>query len=176
MTPHARVALLFLAVATPLASCGYHLVGASSSLPPQLKKLYVTPFVNRTDKAELDQRLTEQVTQEWVRRGRFQLVSASDQADAVLSGTVVAAIVSPVQFDQQGRATEYQLTVTTDVQLIDRTGEKPVTLWHEANFQLSTSYPVNTNIADYFDRTVEAMDRLARDYARNLVVTVLEGF
>jgi len=158
------------------AGCGYHLVGATSTLPARLQKLYVAPFANQTSRAEVDQRLTEQVSQEWVRRGRFQLVSSSDQADAVLSGTVVAVNVNPVQFDQVGRATQYQLTVIADIQLVDRTGEKPVVLWHDKGFSLSQPYQVDVNTTDYFDREVEAMDLLATNFARNLVVTILEGF
>ena len=173
-----RVAVLILAVPFG-AACGYHLIGQSSSLPARLQKLYVTPFVNQTNRAELDQRLTEQVSQEWVRRGRFQLVSVPDQADVVLSGTVTAAASMPVQFDQYGRATQYQLTVVADIQFVDRTGEKPVVLWRDQRFTRSKAYDVNVTAAtsyDYFDREVEAMDLLALDFARGLVVTILEGF
>lgn len=169
-----RTFLGFLLIAT--AGCGYHLVGATSNLPARLQKLYVAPFVNQTSRAEVDQRLTEQITQEWVRRGRFQLVSSSDQADAVLSGTVVSVSVNPVQFDQVGRATQYQLSVVADIQLVDRTGPKPVVLWHDKGFSLSQPYQVDVNTTDYFDREVEALDLLATSFARNLVVTILEGF
>ena len=165
-----------LVLATFAGGCGYHLVGQSSSLPAKLQKLYVAPFVNQSGRAELDQRLTEEVSQEWVRRGRFQLVSSAEQADVVLSGTVSAAVTSPVQFDQRGRATEYQFIVVADVQLVDRTGEKPVVLWREQRFSRSSAFQVDVNATDYFDRTVEAMDLLARDFARGLVVTILEGF
>jgi outer membrane lipopolysaccharide assembly protein LptE/RlpB len=159
-----------------LAGCGYHLIGATSSLPARLQKLYVAPLVNQTSRAEVDQRLTEQISQEWVRRGRFQLVSNSDQADAVLSGTVVSVNVNPVQFDQVGRATEYQLTVVADIQLVDRTGPKPIVLWHDKNFSLSQAYPVDVNATNYFDQEIAALDQLATNFARTLVVTILEGF
>jgi len=165
-----------LVAAIIAGSCGYHLVGVSGSLPEHLQRLYVAPFVNQTGRAELDQRLTEEVTQEWVRRGRFQLVSRPEEADAVLSGSVVAADVSPVRFDDQGRGTEYQLTVSADVQLVDRTGEKPVVLWRDQRFARSVSYQVDVNAADYFDREVLAMEQVSRDFARGLVVTILEGF
>jgi len=158
------------------AACGYHLVGTSSNLPARLQTLYVAPFINQTSRSEVDQRLTEQITQEWVRRGRFQLVASGDKADAVLSGTVKSAVVNPVQFDQQGRATEYQLTVIADVQLVDRTGEKPAVLWRDERFARNTAYPVDPLAKDYFDREIEALDRLSRDFARDLVVTILEGY
>lgn len=167
---------VILLAATLGIGCGYHLVGVSGNLPEHLQTLYVAPFVNQTGRAELDQRLVEEVTQEWVRRGRFQLASSADEADAVLSATISAANVSPVRFDEQGRATEYQLTVAADVQLVDRTGEKPVTLWRDQQFSRSISYAVDINSADYFDREVEAIERIARDFARGLVVTILEMF
>lgn len=157
--------------------CGYHLVGTSSSaLPPHLKSLFVAPFVNQTVRAELDQRLTEEVTQEWVRRGRFQLVSSAEQADAVVSGTIVSASTAPVRFDEQGRVTQYQLTVAADVQIVDRTVEPPRTLWRDKRFSRTVSYEVDASALDYFDREIEAMERAARDFARGLVVTILEGF
>ncbi len=169
-----RAVLVTMAVA---AGCGYHLVGtASTTLPAHLKNLYVAPFVNQTVRAELDQRLTEEVTQEWVRRGRFQLVSAADQADAVVSGTIVSASTAPVRFDEQGRVTQYQLTVAADVQIVDRTVEPPQTLWRDKRFARTVSYEVDASALDYFDREIEAMERAARDFARGLVVTILEGF
>lgn len=157
-------------------ACGYHLVGTSSSVPGSIRNLCVSPFVNRTERNELDQRLAEALTQEWVRRGRFQLVATPEQADAVLSGTIIQATAAPVQFDQLGRATEYQLTLVADVQLVDRSGEKPVTLWQDKRFSRNTSYAVDANATDYFDRETEAIERLSRDFARSLVVTILEGF
>ena len=177
----ARVSTSALAVAVLLLSalalgCGYTLVGTSSKLPPKLQKLYVAPFVNQTTRAELDQRLTEEVTQEWVRRGRFQLVSSAEQADAVMSGTILNAVVVPVQYDQEGRPTQYQLTVAADVQLVDRTGEKPVTIWRDPRFSRSSPYDVNVNATNYFDKEIQAIEQLSRDFARALVVTVLEGF
>ena len=171
----ARCALLALGVLA-VGGCGYHLVGHSNALPARLQKLYVAPLVNQSGRAELDQRLTDAITREWVRRGRFQLVSNSEQADVVLSGTIVAAVTSPVQFDSSGRATEYQLTVVANMQLVDRTGAKPVVLWHDQQFSRSAAYLVNVNAAEYFDQSVEAMDTLSRDFARGLVTTILEGF
>ncbi len=156
--------------------CGYGLVGTSANLPPQLQTLYVVPFVNQSGRAELDQRLIEAVTREWVRRARFQLVASAEAADAVLTGKIIAVISTPVRFDEAGRATEYQLAVAADVQLVDRTTPKPSTVWQDSRFTRSVSYQVDVEAADYFDREVQAMDELSRDFARALVATILEGF
>jgi outer membrane lipopolysaccharide assembly protein LptE/RlpB len=168
---------LFLAVlALAAAGCGYGLVGTSSNLPPHLQTLYVVPFINQSGRAELDQRLIEAITGEWVRRARFQLVTSAEAADAVLTGKVTAVISTPVRFDEAGRATEYQLTVAADVQLVDRTTPKPTTVWQDPRFTRSVAYQVDVEAADYFDREVEAMNELSRDFARALVATIIEGF
>jgi Lipopolysaccharide-assembly len=164
-----------LAVLASLA-CGYHLVGTSSNFPARLKNLYVAPFVNRTPRAELDQRITEEITQEWVRRGRFQVVSKAEDADVVLSGTVTGAATQPVRFDTQGRATEYILAVSADVEFVDRTGQKPVVLWRDPHFVRTITYDVDVSSVNYFDREVEAMQQVAQDFARGLVVTIMENF
>jgi outer membrane lipopolysaccharide assembly protein LptE/RlpB len=169
---------LLLVAATAAAGCGYRLVGTgdTGAVPKHLRTLHVAPFVNQTTRAELDQRLTEEVSQEWVRRGRFQLVPSADQADVVMTGTIINAAVTPVRFDSQGRATEYQLSVGADISFVDRTGEKPVTLWRDQRFTRVISYEVDPSLTNYFDREVQSIERLARDFARGLVVTILEGF
>lgn len=174
-------------VATPLrwlllasaagAACGYHLVGTGSgNLPPHLSRLYVAPLVNQTGRAELDQRLSEELSREWVGRARFRLVGSAEEADAVLSGTLVAAVVTPVAYDAQGRATQYQLLVVADMQLVDRTGDQPRELWHEPRLSRTVTYQVDASAVDYFDRELEAIERLAREFARAVVVGILEGF
>ena len=157
--------------------CGYHLVGTSSYLPPEIQALHVELFENRTARADMDQRVGEALNLEWVRRGRFQLVDRSDQADIVLSGVMTRLSVIAVTFDESGRATEYQMTMLTEVRLHDvREEDEPVLLWEDKAFSRRTSYAVDVDAEDYFDRQREAMDQLSREYSRALVSAVLEGF
>ncbi len=167
-------AILLLSMAA--AGCGYHLVGTVSSLPPDARTLHVATFVDRSGWAELSQRLTEAVTGEWVRRRRFVIVEDRSQADLELRGTVVHVGVTPVTVDEQGRATEYQMTLTLAVQLYDLRGGKPRLLWEDRAFSRRTSYTVDVNAVNYFDRQLEALDLLSGEIARNLVTAVLEGF
>ena len=156
--------------------CGYHLVGATSSLPDDLQILYVEPFENQTSWSDIDQRLVEAISQEWVRRRRFQLVNTLAEADVALKGVISSVIIAPVTFDDSGRATEYQMTLRATVHLDDVRGEKPETLWEDRAFSRRTSYDVDVSAVDYFDRQVEAMNGLSRDFARALVSAVMEGF
>jgi outer membrane lipopolysaccharide assembly protein LptE/RlpB len=159
-----------------LSGCGYHLVGTSTYLPEEIRTLHVELFVNQTSRGDMDQRVAEALNLEWVRRGRFQLVDRAENADIVLSGTMTRLSVIPVSFDQSGRATEYQMTLMTEIQLNDVRGEDPVLLWENKAFSRRTSYVVDEDAVDYFDRQREAMNELSVEYSRALVSAVLEGF
>ena len=169
-------ALIALLLVVELTSCGYHLVGTTSFLPEEIETLHVEKFVNQTKWADMDQRLIEALTLEWVRRRRLQLVDNPAQADVVLSGTIQRLAVIPVSYDDQGRANEYQMSIEAMVQLKDVRAEDTVVLWEDRGFSRRTSYTVDPVAVNYFDRQNIAMTELSGDFASALVTAVLEGF
>jgi outer membrane lipopolysaccharide assembly protein LptE/RlpB len=169
-------ALTVAVLAAVLCGCGYHLVGTVSVLPEDLQTLYVDTFQNLSSWSEVDQRIVEALSSEWVRRRKFELLDQAEGADVMLSGVILNLGVAPVSFDDQGRATEYQMMLTTSVKLQDVRGDEPVLLWEDRAFSRRTSYAVDPRAADYFDRQIEAMEELSDQYARALVSAVLEGF
>jgi outer membrane lipopolysaccharide assembly protein LptE/RlpB len=170
-----RYVVVLLLVAE-LSGCGYHLVGTTSFLPEDIHTLYVEKFVNQTKWVDMDQRLMEALTLEWVRRRRLQLVDTPGQADVVLSGTIQRLAVIPVSYDDQGRANEYQMSLQAAVQLKDVRGDEAEILWEDKAFSRRTSYAVDPVAVNYFDRQNVAMDELSSDFAGALVTAVLEGF
>ena len=110
-----RCVALLLALGL-LSSCGYHLVGTTSFLPEEIETLRVEKFRNQTRWVDMDQRLMEALTLEWVRRRRLQLVETAGQADVVLSGVIQNLAVIPVSYDASGRAAEYQMSLQALIQ------------------------------------------------------------
>jgi hypothetical protein len=159
-----------------LPACGYHLVGTTSFLPEDIETLYVENFQNQTKWVEMDQRLMEAMTLEWVRRRRLRLVDSANGADVVLTGAIQRLAVIPVSYDESGRANEYQMSLQALVQLKDIRGEEPEVLWEDKAFSRRTSYAVDPSAEDYFDRQNLAMDVLSREFSSALVTAVLEGF
>ena len=168
--------MIVLLLVLELASCGYHLVGTTTSLPEGIETLHVETFVNQTKWVDMDQRLLEALTLEWVRRRRLRLVDTAAAADVVLSGTIQRLVVVPVSYDDRGRANEYQMSLQAMVQLKDIRGDEPVVLWENKAFSRRTSYTVDPVAVNYFDRQNVAMDELSRDFSSALVTAVLEGF
>jgi len=158
------------------AACGYHLVGSSSFLPEEYRNLYIERMKNNTSWPDLGQRVDEALAREWVRRRRFRLVDSPEDAQLVLEGSIQSISMLPVQLDERGRATQYQMTLVVATKLVDPRGEKPKVLWEDKAFSRRTSYDVDVSSANYFDRQVQAMEDVSEVLARALVTAVLEGF
>lgn len=158
------------------AGCGYHLVGTSNFLPDDMRVLYSKRFDNMSRWADVDQRLDEAIAREWVRRRRFELVNFEEGAQLVFEGTIRSISMVPVTLDLDGRASEYQMTLTVSARLIDIREEDPVVLWEDKAFSRRTSYDVDPSAVNYFDRQIQAMEEVSRELASALVTAVLEGF
>jgi len=169
-------ALVVLILLAELSACGYHLVGTTSFLPEDIETLYVENFKNETKWVDMDQRLMEAMTLEWVRRRRLRLVDTPGEADVILSGVIQRLLVIPVSYDEQGRANEYQMSLQAMVQLNDVRGDEPELLWEDKAFSRRTSYQVDPRAENFFDRQNIAMDVLSEEFSSALVTAVLEGF
>ncbi len=163
---------LLLAV-LPLG-CGYALVGRGTNIPDSIKKVYVAPLENATRRSEVEQILTRALADELVSRKRFTLVNEAGDADAVIDGKVVGFDTSPLTFDDQGRATEYQITITASMAFRDRAADK--VLWQNDRYIYKESYQVDPSEQQYFDREKIAIEEAAGRFARTVVIDLLEGF
>lgn len=167
-----RLALLSLFL---LGGCGYALVGRSNFLDPGIRAIEVPPFVNRTTRVELEQRVTQAVAEEFVSRGRFRLVGSSKEADAILRGSIDSFGIFPIGFNEQGRATQYQISITAKIELLDHRNEDKV-LWKNDQYRFTENYQINLASTDAFDQESRAIREIAVRFAESLVTNLLEGF
>jgi outer membrane lipopolysaccharide assembly protein LptE/RlpB len=171
----APLRLAALAAALVVANgCGYALVGQASNVPADVRRVYVAPLENRTPRAQADTFLTRAIADELVTRQRFTIVSAEGEADAVLTGAVNAFGVTPVAFDEQGRATEYEISITAEM-LFRRVGSDDA-LWSNEQYVFRQNYPVEVSEIEYFDREDLALQAAAERFAETMVADLLEGF
>lgn len=166
-------ALLLAAVAS--SGCGYALVGRASNLPEDVRKVYVKPLENRTQRSQVEQYLTDAIADELVTRQRFSLVSGSEDADAELSGVVMAFAVTPVTFDSEGRATEYEISITARM-VFQRPDVEDGVLWSNERYVFRQSYEVEVSETGYFDQEDVAIRDASSRFAETMVSDLLEGF
>src|ERR1051325_847066 len=167
--------LLGCLVAGLLAGCGYALVGKSNNLlPPTVHTLSVPAFVNKTTRVELEQRVTQAVADEFVSRGRLRLVRSEKDADVILRGSIDSFGIFPIAFNQQGRATQYQVAITANIELLDHRNEDKV-MWKNDQYRFTENYQVNIESTDAFDQETRAIQDIAVQFAQSLVTNLLEG-
>jgi len=167
-------------VAGVLTGCGYALVGRASNIPDDVRRVYVEPLVNQTNRTQAEQFLTRAIADEMVTRQRFTVVAGAQDADAVLSGTVTAFGVTPVTFDAQGRATEYEIAITANMAFTRKDGdddpENDVVLWSNERYLFREAYEVEVSQEGYFDQEDTALRDASERFAETMVSDLLEGF
>ncbi|HEX9162068.1 MAG TPA: LptE family protein, partial [Thermoanaerobaculia bacterium] len=142
-----------------MSACGYGLVGTGNILDPTIHTLYVPTFVNRTTRVELEQRVTQAVAEEFVSRGRLRLVHDPKEADVILRGSMDTFNLAPVGFNQ-GRATQYEISITSKIELLDHRHEDKV-LWKNDQYRFVENYQVNLDTTDSFDQESRAITDIA---------------
>ena len=160
-----------------LAGCGYSLVGQGTFLPESVKRIAFPTFKNSTSRVGLEQRLSAAVARELASRGRFSVSPKDGDGDAQLSGEIVAFSLYPVAADSLGRATRYQIQITTKVSLTELPSGK--TIWKNDAYTFRENYDVaggGVGAANYSDLENVAIDAEADRFAQSLVTSVLEGF
>jgi hypothetical protein len=158
-----------------LVSCGYHVAGATSVLPKNVKTIAVPAFSNNTNRYKIAELVTSAVAREFITRTHYKIVAQPDNADAVLSGSVVNFFAYPTTLDPRtARAAGVQVIVYLALSLRDRSTN--AVLFDRPHMEFRQTYEISVDPQKYFDESDVAMDRLSRDVARTVVSAVLENF
>ena len=156
-------------------SCGYHVSGKGDLLPKNLHTIAITAFGNATTQYKLSELITSALSREFISRTRYRVVADPNQADAILTGSVVNFFNNPTVYDPaKGRASGAQILVIMQVKLTDRaTG---AVLYNRPNFEFRERYEISVDPTAYFEESSVAMQRLSQDVARSVVSAVMEKF
>lgn len=168
-------AWLSLAALCGLAGCGYHTLGAATHLPPDVRTLSVPVFATRTNAYRTETVMTGAVIREFATRSRFRVTpSESGQADAILRGTILKESVEPYTYNASTQqSSSFLITVVVSVELKTRDGHL---LYKNDHYVFRQQYQSTTDLATFLQEDPAAINRLSRDFARQLVADVLEGF
>jgi len=167
-------AILMLTLGLP--ACGYHTAGQTDLVPKTVHTIAIPAFTNTTTRYKLTDHLPQAIGHEFIARTKYQVVNDPAQADAVLRGSVINYVAYPILFDQKsGRASGLQVNVTMTVSLVERATGK--VLFSRPSYEMHQRYEISvTSTRAYFEESDEALNRLSRDVARDLVSSILENF
>lgn len=167
--------LVSIAILLPLCGCGYHSLGAATHLPPDVKTLAVPVFATRTESYHNEIVMTQAVMREFATRTRLRVTpNANSDADAVLHGTILQETAAPLTYNASTQqSSSYLITIVASVTLTGRDG---TVLFENKNYVYRQQYQSTTNLPTFFEESPAAVERLSREFARQLVADVLEGF
>lgn len=153
----------------------YKPAGRGDALPKHIKTLAIPPFQNPSLRYKVEQRFTSAVIDETIRRSRsLKVVSTPEGADAVMIGAIKYFSFRPVLLDDLGRARLFEITITVGVTVRDQTKNKII--FDNQNYVFRGEYEISGDPKTFFNEEGPATDRLARDFARSMISTILEGF
>ena len=168
-------ALGLAALSAAITGCGYHTLGSASHLPPDVKTLAVPVFATRTESNGTETAMTEAVIREFAARTRFRVIPhTGSDADAVLHGTILKQSTMPLTYNAATQqSSSFVITVVAAVTLTARDGR---VLYQNNNYVFREQYQSTTNLPTFLQEDPAAIQRLSREFAKQLVADVLEGF
>jgi hypothetical protein len=173
------VRLGILALAVIVSGCGYALAGLGDNLPDHIRRIGVPTFQNMSTTPELDRIFTEAVRVELQSRGRYQVVPEATGVDAVLTGSIRSVTPFAANFTDLRQASRYTVTVVVVAEFKETRDNK--VLFPSQPLSVSDEYEISSgaaaaDIAQLFAQDRNALDRLAKTFARRLVTSILEAF
>jgi hypothetical protein len=186
VTPRFRRAASALALPAALcllvcSGCGYALAGRGSFLPDYIRTIGIPIFVNNTPVFDAEQVLTTRVREEFIGRGRYTVVPEATGTDGVLLGEISSITLTPVGFNADQQASRYAAQIVLKVTFRDVRADKVLwenpSLVYREEFDLVTA--TGTGVIDattFFGQGGNALERLATDFARSVVTSILEAF
>ncbi|MGD0940509.1 MAG: LPS assembly lipoprotein LptE [Terracidiphilus sp.] len=169
---------VFLPIAAALlglSGCGYHTLGTTTHLPPDVRTLAVPEFATQTEAYRSETVLTQAVIREFATRTRLRVTpNGSEDSDAVLHGTILKEVVAPLTYNTTTQqSSSFLITMVVSVTLTGRDGR---VLYENKNYVFRQQYQSTSNLPTFFQENPAAAERLSREFARQLVADVLEGF
>ncbi len=176
----ARLVLVLGLVALATSSCGYALAGRGSFLPSSIRVIGIPDFGNSTTFYEVEQVLTAKVRTEFIGRGKYKVLPQDTGVDAILKGDITSISITPSVFNEAQQATRYVITVSAKIEFRDVHADKvlwqnPAMVFRE-DYDVATGGSTITDPATFFGQEVNALERVASDFARSVVSAILEAF
>ena len=171
-----RFALAPIAFALlPLTGCGYHTLGAATHLPPDVRTLSVPVFATNTEAYHTEVAMTQAVIREFATRTRLRVTPSEGGApDAVLHGTILKEFVAPLTYNSSTQqSSSFLITVVVSVTQTTHDGR---VLYQNGNYVYRQQYQSTADLPTFLQENPAAVDRLSREFARQLVADVLESF
>ena len=167
-----RGALYFLVVALLLSSCGYHLAGYGSTLPPHIRAISIPVFKNSSSEPNIQRDATDAIRRAFISDGRLKVTDTS-KADLLMRGTLTNYQLRGVSFSSEDSAEEYIVRLGIQVEAYDRIKKRII---FSQKFTTQWDYRSTSSVVDSESEKYTALKEAYDDLADRLVSITIEQF
>jgi len=153
--------------------CGYHIMGKGGEFPDGITSLAIIPLENKTKEPNLTAIFTSALRREFIFRREVEIVT-EEKAQASLQGNITSISIGSTAYNQEGRATEYQITITLDLRFVRR-GNNAI-LWKGDKIQGTWHYKADPDVMVNEGNKNSAIQKIAADLAEKIYIMIKERF
>ena len=170
-----RLRHLTLLLLIALAGCGYHQAGSATHIPANIHTLSVPIFATHAQAYHTEMAFTQATIRELNTRTKYRILNSdSEDADAILHGTILTQTVAPLTYDAStGQSSSYLVTITAKVLLTAHDGR---VLYRNDSIVYREQYQSTQDLSGFIQEDGYAVQRVARDFAQAVVSDMLESF
>jgi len=170
---------LWLGAGVLTSGCGYALAGRGNSLPASIVTIGVPQFVNQSTIPDIERVLTDAVRAELQTKRRYRILPDETGVDALFVGRVLNVVLQPSAFTSQNQVSRNLIIATASVEFTEVQASRVI--WANPSFQVRDEFDVTTGRSSndpraLFEQDANALDRLARSFARSVVTSIFEAF
>lgn len=170
------MALTLFVGAISLTGCGYHVAGAATHVPANVRTLAVPLFKTNVQQYRTEVVLTQETIRELNTRTRYRITASDnpDSADATLYGTILTENIAPLTYDPStGSTSSYLVQITARIELTARDGH---VLYKNDKLSFREQYQSTQDLSAFIEEDSAAVQRLSRDMASEIVANILNSF
>ena len=164
--------LLLIAYCLLLSSCGYSLVGKTSSLPQNINSISIPIFLNKSGEPNIEFEITNRIREGFIEDGRLKMMGDRD-SDLILNGEIIKYSLKPVAFDSKDNATEYWVEIGVMIKLEEREKDNVIL---QQEIYTKWDYKVSQSVTEADINRLEAIRQAGKKLAQEIVSIVVEGF
>ena len=164
--------LLPIACCLLFSSCGYSLVGKTSSLPQNINSISIPIFLNKSGEPNIEFEITNRIREGFIEDGRLKMMGDRD-SDLILNGEIIKYSLKPVAFDSKDNATEYWVEIGVMIKLEEREKDNVIL---QQEIYTKWDYKVSQSVTEADINRLEAIRQAGKKLAQEIVSIVVEGF
>jgi len=154
--------------------CGYHFASGGEHIDAAVQKVFIGEFSNNTGEAHIENYVRNAFFSRFRRGSRFKPVASIGEADASLTGKIVAITTSHLSYGNSDLTKEDSVTMTLVV-VFKKTGSGEI-IWMNTGLSESEAFAVSANTTTTARSKETALRKLSIDMAKKIYRNIMSGF